>query len=90
LVSCTPDWIPEMGLPMLCPTMETRMSGLLYATKLFIYPRFSVNMCVNKPECISSTDIWTITSGGRLILYIKNDSPDRDFVTGKPTDKVDY
>jgi hypothetical protein len=42
-----------------------------------------VTLCVDKPECISNKDLWTITSGGRIILYLKNDAPSKDFATGK-------
>jgi hypothetical protein len=79
-----------MGFPMLCPTMSSTMSGLLYATKLFIYPRFSITLCINKPECISAYDLANMTSGGRLILYMKNDLPDKDFVTGETIDSAKY
>jgi hypothetical protein len=66
------------------------MSGLLYATERFIYPRFSVTLCIDKPECISNQDLWTITSGGRVILYLKNDAPEKDFATGKKNEQVAY
>lgn len=45
LVNCRPDWIPDMGLDMLCPSTSVNMSGLLYATELYVYPRFTINYC---------------------------------------------
>jgi hypothetical protein len=77
LQDCTPDWIPPMGLPMLCPQSNTAyMSGLLYATEEYAYPRFSVNYCKSGGNCIGLDDLYKITSGGRLLLYIRNVAPD--------------
>ena len=76
LSNCFPDWIPELSLPMLCPpdNISLIMHGLLYATETYTYPRFSISYC--KPggqiDCLSTTELFNLTSGGRMLLYVKN------------------
>lgn len=62
MINCNPDWIPSTdGYPMLCPKIDTDMSGLLYATPEYIYPRFTVNFCnPAKLDCSTQEDLFKV------------------------------
>lgn len=69
LVSCRPDWIPDLEFDLLCPNETIYMSGALYQTDKFEYGRIKVNYCKGT-NCLTGDELAKITSGGRILLFI--------------------
>ncbi|CAD8070374.1 unnamed protein product [Paramecium sonneborni] len=89
------DWMPKNAshLAFLCPMVPLNLSGQLYQSEEFIYPRIQIDYCPYKDtskKCESEDEIKRITAGGRLFLYIKSQAPDVNFVTGKETNALTY
>ncbi|CAD8202077.1 unnamed protein product [Paramecium octaurelia] len=92
LKSCNPDWIPTSNFTLLCPNESANMSGALYQTPEFTYPRIQVTYCTtgNGQACVSQQEIDQITAGGRILLYVRDNSPNFDLTTGKSVESVPY
>ncbi|CAD8074921.1 unnamed protein product [Paramecium sonneborni] len=89
------DWMPKnaSNLAFLCPMVPLNLSGQLYQSQEFIYPRIQIDYCPYKDpkkNCSTEEDIKKVTAGGRLFLYIKSQAPDVNFVTGKETNALTY
>ncbi|CAK63901.1 unnamed protein product (macronuclear) [Paramecium tetraurelia] len=92
LQSCNPDWVPASNFTILCPNVSGNMSGALYQTPEFTYPRVQVNYCSQggNTSCISQQEIAQIAAGGRILLYVRDNSPNFDLTTGQSVESVPY
>ena len=65
-----------MGLEMLCPSMNVHMTGLLYATDIYSYPKFTINYCnraaVNN-TCIPIDDLLRVLNLLRISTLLGGD-----------------
>ncbi|CAD8158584.1 unnamed protein product [Paramecium pentaurelia] len=90
------EWMPENAskLAFLCPEVQLNLSGQLYKSEEFIYPRIQIDYCPyfhpeKKLQCETEAQIRKTVAGGRLFLYIKNQAPEVNFV-GKKTQGLKY
>ncbi|CAD8145771.1 unnamed protein product [Paramecium octaurelia] len=90
------DWMPQNASKQafLCPQVQLNLSGQLYRSEEFIYPRIQIDYCPylhpeKKLQCETEKQIRKVVAGGRLFLYIKNQAPDVNFV-GKKTEGLKY
>ena len=58
------------------------MSGALYETDKFNYGRIKVTYC-GDDNCIPINELYEITSGGRIILFIQDNGPNFHPSTGE-------
>ncbi|KAM3142615.1 hypothetical protein pb186bvf_005274 [Paramecium bursaria] len=96
LKKCNPTWIPADAskFDFQCPEVQLNMSGVLYSTDKFVYPRIQIKFCNitvgNINNCETEEVLRNKSAGGRFFLYMKNEALDKNFITGKQTEGVTY
>lgn len=66
---------------------------MLYYSDYYIYPTININLCDYKAvpnACIPLDQLYNLTSGGRILLFLHNESPELNLASESNTNAINY